>query len=189
MVPRGKHEAFRYGMSSAVRLLVLAGIALSSGGSSSAATFDIILTLEGIRGESLLADAAGAIDLLGFSYNGTVVGDPFAGTVKPTDLNKITVTKYFDTSSPPLIEKYLTGRVISSGVLQVRSKTASRLVRVKITMTNIYVLGTKMETSGARPVEMVSLEFQKGEWCSSNDSPAGVPGAPVCFSIDFRNIR
>jgi type VI secretion system secreted protein Hcp len=141
------------------------------GGDPQAASVDMFLELDGIKGESKDEKHKGEIEILSFSWgasnpgSSTAGGGGGAGKVSISDLS---VTKPIDLASTPLFLDAATGKHIKDATLTLRKKTSGDgepLEYLKIKLQDILVSSVQQAGNGNtdRPMESVSLNFSKIE--------------------------
>ena len=96
-------------------------------------------------------------------------------------VNELVVAKYWDASSPKLMQALASGQVVPQAVLTVRSEEGQRVRYLVITMTEVMVTSVSTGSSGSvRPTESITLNFTKIEFeyqkLDSAGSPIGEPG-------------
>ncbi|GAB2889462.1 type VI secretion system receptor/chaperone Hcp [Uliginosibacterium flavum] len=151
---------------------------------------DMFLKLTGIKGESQDAKHKGEIDVLawswGLSQSGTshMGGGAGAGKVNVQD---ISITKYVDKSTTPLILNTCKGAHIDEAVLVVRKAGTSPLEYIKITMKQVMVSSLSTGGSGGedRLTENVSLNFAefKVEYCEQKKDGSGEAPSTAAWNI------
>ena len=146
-----------YGWLSVVTILLLPLLPVTG-------AVDIFLKIDGIDGESNDSIHSDEIDVLSWSWevsnSGTTHVAGSAGNGEPS-FEDLSVTKYIDKSSAPLLLHAASGRRISEAELVVRKAGGTPLEFLKLEMKNIIV--TKISTGGTvaedRPTEKVNFNF------------------------------
>lgn len=127
---------------------------------------DILLKIEGMEGESLIADHEGEIDVLawswGMSQSGTMHGAGGGGAGR-VSIQDISFTKYIDKTTPNLMRACCNGEHFSEAVLVVRKAGKDPLDYMKVTMSPVLVTSVSTGGSGGedRLTENVTLNFAK----------------------------
>jgi len=153
---------------------------------------DMFLKVDGIDGESM--DTAGhgdEIDVLawswGLSQSGTmhVGGGGGAGKVNIQD---ISITKYFDKASSPLMQACMSGKHIPEATLTVRKSGGEQLDYIIIKFTELLVSSLSTGGSGGedRLTENLSLNFAKVEITYKPQGADGSVGADVVAGWDIQ---
>lgn len=129
---------------------------------------DIFLKIEGVKGESMIQDHEGEIDVLAWSWGLTQTGTMHhgggAGAGK-VDIQDISFTKYVDKASPNLIRACCNGEHFAEAVLLVRKAGKDPLDYFKVTMSPVLITSVSTGGSGGEEklTENVSLNFAKME--------------------------
>lgn len=152
---------------------------------------DMFLKLEGIKGEAQDDKHKDEIDVLSWSWGATQSGTTHMGSgsgggrVSVMDLS---ITKYVDKASTPLLQHCCNGKHIPSGKLTVRKAGGDSPVEyLKVELTDIIV--TSVQSGGAggedRVVETASLNFGQFKFIYTEQTPDGSPGAAPEFGWDI----
>ena len=152
---------------------------------------DMFLKLDGVKGESKDKAHAQEIDVLSWSWgmsnsgSAHVGGGAGSGKVSVQDLS---VTKYIDSSSAPLMLSCCDGLHFDSAVLTVRKAGGADPVEyVKIKLQEVLI--TSVETGGAggedRLTESVSLNFAKVKVEYLPQEAKGAKANMIPFSWDI----
>ena len=122
-------------------------------------TFEVLLNIAGIQGESVIQDHEGEIDVLAWSWEVSNQG----GGVGKAIVGPLTVTKYVDKASPLLILATLKGSIFSEAILIVRKTGKDALDYLKITMSGVRVTNVSNggESGENSLTESVTLVFSK----------------------------
>lgn len=128
---------------------------------------DIILKIASIKGESKVQTHEDQIDLLSFSggasNQGTYAtgGGGGAGRV---DFQDLSVSKYYDLSSVPLMQACATGKDIGETVFYFRKQAedeALEYLTITLSEAKVTSLSTSVSSGGEeRPIESVSFNFK-----------------------------
>jgi type VI secretion system secreted protein Hcp len=168
-------------------LLAAATAALLAGAIDARAASDFLLKLDGIKGESTDERHKDWIDVLSWSWgvaqlaNGGSAGAR-VGKSCPSDL---VLNKFVDSSTPPLIGSAAGGTVIPNGILiGMRQGGKESQEYLKVEMKNVFVSSFQTGGStGATPVDSVSLRFSSMTVTYSPQKPDGTSGTPVVVTI------
>jgi type VI secretion system secreted protein Hcp len=154
-----------------------------------ATSSQIIMVLDGIRGESTNKSYRDGINISSFSFGASAgASDSSSGKAGKATYSDINVTKLVDTSSLPLLKNLATGRSIASGAIYfLNSSNQPYLV---IRLTNILV--DSLQLSGAESgsiAESVSLRSSKIQFEYTPIDSRGLPGPKQTLDIDIaRNV-
>ena len=140
-------------------LRTLAAIALISFSSTALAALDMLLVIPGVTGESTDATFPGAINVLAWSWGDVRPSAPPALSCFQQDLS---LTKYVDTATPPLLLGLVRGRIYPRIKLVIRS-LAGAAPQDYITFEMINAQLTSLSTGGSggedRLTENISIHF------------------------------
>jgi len=179
------------------KLISIAAAAATALSLNTYAANDMFLKLEGIQGESQDSVHKGEIDVLawswGMSNSGTLHVSTGGGAGK-ANFQDISLTKYVDKSSVPLMERVATGKQIATATLVVRKAGAKLPVEyIKIELTDILVTSVSTGGSGGedRLTENITLNFR--EFCTQYtettfDGSAGAT-SKFCFDIAANAVK
>ena len=153
---------------------------------------DMFLKVDGITGESNDAakDTVGTIDVLawswGVSQSGTMHVAKGGGAGK-ANVQDLSITKWYDDSSPVLQKRCVAGTHIASAELNVRKAGDAPYVYIKISMTNVLVSSVSTGGSGGedRLTENVTLNFAevKVEYFKQGDTGSVEAGQKFTYKI------
>jgi type VI secretion system secreted protein Hcp len=126
---------------------------------------DMLLLLDGIKGESRIKGFEQQIDVLAWSWGMTQSGTAHVGGGMGSgkvNVNDISLTKYVDSSTNALVKHVCDGTHIPQGVLTVRKAGGKSAVEyIKLTLKDVLI--TSLSTGGSggedRLTENVSLNF------------------------------
>lgn len=152
--------------------------------------YNILLRINGLSGESTVTNHVGDIDATTFSFG--VTGYPpssSGGTGSPPVFTDLSVTKYVDKTSPPLVFDAAIAKSISGVILFVQATTPTVVDYYKVTLTGVAV--TSVNTGGVvngRPTETVTLRFSEIRIDYTPINPDGSLGTTVtsCFNLATR---
>ena len=175
----------------------LATVAAAALSLNAYAAVNMFLKLDGIAGESQDSTHKGEIDVLawswGMSQSGTTHISSGSGAGKAS-FQDISVTKWVDKSSVPLMQNIATGKLIAEATLVVRKAGRLPVEYIKIIMKNVLV--TSSSTGGAggedRLTENISLNF--AEFCTEYVETSPLDGTAVkthsfCYDIAAQQVK
>lgn len=146
---------------------------------SLSAAADMFLKIDGVEGESQVAGHEGEIDILSFGFN---VFDP-GGDSECTE--GMTISKFVDRSTAPIVDALASRRPFSEAVLFVTLAGDPPREYFKLTMTDIFVTSYKVGGAGGeeRLVDVMRLIFaaMKGEYTEFDEQ--GSPRRTNEFNI------
>jgi type VI secretion system secreted protein Hcp len=151
---------------------------------------DILLKLDGVKGESKIDGHKEEIDVLSWSWgasqSGTthVGGGGGSGKVAVQDIH---VTKYLDASSSTLLRFCCNGKHVAKGTLLVRKAGEKPVDYLKFDMEEIIITSVSGGGSGSedRLTENISLNFSKFtfEYFTQEDTGSKGKSAPLTWDI------
>ncbi len=151
---------------------------------------DIILKLDGVKGECKIDKHVEQIDVLSWSWgcsqSGTthVGGGGGSGKVAVQDIH---ITKYLDAASSTLFRFSCNGKHVAKGTLLVRKAGENPVDYLQIDMDEIIITSVTMGGSGSedRLTENVSLNFSKFkfEYFTQEDTGSKGKSAPLTWDI------
>jgi len=151
---------------------------------------DILLQLDGVKGEAAYKDHEGEIEIASFQWGLRSTGSTgYAGSgggSKP-QITEIVLTKPIDKSSPILMGKAAKGAKIEKGKLFFRKAGgADALEYMVIEMENIYITSfTTSKSSGPDHIDSMTITFDKLKITYTAQSATGAKGSgPVQFTYD-----
>jgi len=159
--------------------------------STAQAAYDMFLDLgPGIPGESTDATYAGTVTVLAWSWGMSNSGSTHGGSgaaAGKSSFQDLSVTKYVDKASPPLMLRCANGATIPQATLIVRTTGVKPIVALKITLTNVLV--TSVSTGGSagedRLTENITLNFAQVKFDYVPTNPDGSAGTTGTFSWDL----
>lgn len=127
---------------------------------------DILLKIAGIDGESVIKEHEKEVDILSWSWGASNHGSMHTGTgggAGKVDVSDLSVTKYVDTATSPILLAVCNGKHVDSAILCVRKAGEKPLDYLIITMTDVFFTGYSTGGSGGqdRITETVSMNFAK----------------------------
>lgn len=142
------------------------GLLLAVGQESSLnAAIDMFLKIGSIKGESIDAAHKQEINVLAWSWGmSRSAYIPVGGTSSGKALlGRLSLTKYVDSASSPLMQWCASGKTVSNAQLTLRTTGVEPLEFYTINMTNVMVAGVSTGGSGGedRLTENVTLDFQQ----------------------------
>ena len=151
---------------------------------------DILLKLDGVKGESKIDKHKEEIDVLSWSWgcsqSGTthVGGGGGSGKVAVQDIH---ITKYLDAASSTLFRFSCNGKHVTKGTLLVRKAGENPVDYLQIDMDEIIITSVTMGGSGSedRLTENISLNFAKFkyEYFTQEDTGSKGKSAPLTWDI------
>jgi len=175
--------------------LFLACICFFSISSLAYSEVDVLLSLTGIPGESMIIEHEGQIDVLAWSWEVGNLGISVSGTsgraAARTIVEPLVVRKYIDKASPLLILAALNGNIIQEAILYVRKSGEYPLDYIKITMSNVLVSNVSNggDSNIYRPTEDVKLVFFEVCYAYTPQKPDGAPDAEIVTCWDVERNR
>lgn len=147
---------------------------------------DMFLDIKGVKGESKDKQHKDKMDILawswGLSNSGTAHMGGGAGAGK-VSVQNLSVTKYIDTASPPLMLYCCNGKHLEYAKLIVRKAGENPLEYITIVMTDVMVTAVSTGGSGGedRLTENLTLNFAKVEFSYIPQDAKGGKGDPIPF--------
>lgn len=158
---------------------------------------DIFIKIGDIKGESTDDSHKDSIEVLSWSWGLSNAGSAHVGAGQGSpgkvSVSDLTITKFLDMSTPPLIESCMKGSHIAKAVLTLRkpSGDGTPLEFFNITMESVYV--TSVSESGAAssglPMESVSLNFAKVKVEYKVQQETGASGPTAKMAWDIRSHK
>lgn len=150
------------------------------------AAVDMFLELEGIQGESQDNAHKGDVDVLAWSWG--VSNSSSATKAGKVNVQDLSLTKYVDSASVPLLMRATSGGRIPSAELTVRRAGENPVDSIKLCMTNVGVSSLSSGGSGGedRLTENVTLNFSSIVMSYQRQSSTGQPvGNPFVGGWDL----
>ena len=151
-------------------------------GSTAFAAITQVLCSSELPGESVVPGATGCIDVLAWSWGGSIPG----GLASKVSLQDLSLTKYIDTSSDNLFSFLVTNSPLKA-VVELRNyyacaSCASPTPNVTIRLKGVTVSSQSTGGSGGESsfTENVSLSFDAVSFCYRPTLVDGTLGAPQC---------
>lgn len=154
------------------------------------ATADIFLKLTDIKGEAKDSKHKQEIDIDSFSFgmsNGGAWASGGGGGAGKVAFQDISISKYADSSTGPLMQACANGDHIKEGIITVRKAGGKQEEFYKITLTDIIV--TSVQNTGAaggNPQEAVSLNFGMIKFDYKEQQADGTLAGVVKFGWDVK---
>lgn len=153
--------------------------------------FDMFLKLDGIKGESLDSKHKDEIHVLAWSWGASQSGTTHVGTgsgAGKVNVQDISVTKYVDKASVPLLQHCATGKHIPKGLLVIRKAGEKPLEYLKIDIKDIIVTHVSTGGSGGEDqlTENVSLNFGEFKLTYTPQNADGSGGAASEFGYSMQ---
>ncbi|HEX2879545.1 MAG TPA: type VI secretion system tube protein Hcp [Polyangiaceae bacterium] len=153
------------------------------GSDPQAASVDMFLEIDGIKGESKDEKHKGEIEILSFSWGATNPTSDFGGGggTGKVSISDLSVIKPVDRSSTELFVHTATGKHIPEATLTLRKKssdTGEPQEFLKIKLNDILVSSVQQAGAGDsdRPTESISLNFTKIELAYQTEDGSVVTG-------------
>lgn len=161
-------------------------------GATASDDVDILLSLEGIPGDSAHEAFPGALDLLSFGWS-VQAGRPSAaggggGSGRPSAADVRIVTRA-SSASPLLLRHLATGRHVRRGAIHVLHPGEHPVEALTLSFTDVVVTGYEVAGSGGWPVDVVSFAMRSITETFVPREPDGSPGRPVSVTWDLRTTR
>ena len=139
---------------------------------SSPAAVDMFLELDGIQGESKDAQYKDSIDVLAWSWGAS------RSLNKPPNLQDISITKWMDRATPPLLTAVTSGAAIPRAKLIVRRAGEDPQPYLRICMTGVRATALSTGGSGGedRLTENIALNFSTVVLAYQQQGAGGTPG-------------
>lgn len=152
---------------------------------------ECFLELDGIKGESQANGFEDTIDVLSWSWGLTQSGTTHMGSGSGggrVSVQDLTITKYVDFSSVPLIKHCCNGKHIADGTLTVRKAGGDEAVEYCVVdLTDIIVTSVQTGGSGGddRLLETASLNFGMFDFKLTLQEASGAAGGDsnICWDI------
>lgn len=159
--------------------------AATVGATSAVAATDMFLKIGDIKGESTDAKHLNEIDVLAWSWgvNGPIAGGQKGGA-QPACAQTLSLTKFVDKATPPLIMNAALNTTIPSATLTVRKAGATPIEYLVLNLAGVTVRGESTGGSSGedRLTENVSLGFTSVTITYTPQNPDGTAGLPVSAS-------
>lgn len=154
---------------------------------------DIILCSDAFDGESENTKYPNCMDVLSWSWgmsNSSTTHAGGVGGVGQVSVQDLTTTKFVDKASPDLMLYTTNGKHFPKLELMVWNSCSEcgdppdRTITMEDVIVNSVAVGGSAGEAG-RPVESVSFNFSKVEWCYTPKLKDGSPGTPECYGWDI----
>jgi type VI secretion system secreted protein Hcp len=156
--------------------------AATVGATNAVAAVDIFLKIADIKGESKDSKHSGEIDLLSWSWgvNGPTVPDK-QKAAQPACAEPLSVTKFVDRATPPLVTSAALNTTIPSATLTVRKAGETPIEFLVLNLAGVTVksLATGGSTGEDRLTENVSLGFTSATITYTPQKADGSADTPV----------
>ena len=145
---------------------------------------DILLKIEGVDGESVIQDHEDEIDVLAWSWGMSQSGTMhmgLGGGAGKVNVQDISLTKYVDKASTPLMRACCNGEHLTEAELVVRKAGKDPIDYLKIKMSPVLVTSVSTGGSGGedRLTENVTLNFAKYELAYTPQKEDGTGDAEI----------
>ncbi len=152
---------------------------------------DMFLKMEGIDGESEDSAHKKWVDVLAWSWGVSQSGSMHmsgGGGSGKANFQDLSVTGYYDSSTPKLMQNCSTGKHFAKAELVVRKAGGEQLEYIKYTLSEVIV--TSVSTGGSGGEDRLtcnySLNFAKLETIYKAQDTKGAVGADIKFGYDIR---
>ncbi|QHT62276.1 type VI secretion system tube protein Hcp [Paenibacillus lycopersici] len=175
----------------ALLLAIIAITALSPATAFGAAAHSkgVILVLDGIKGESRDAAIKDGIDILSVSFGASLqvsaVGGGGGGKAGKASFSDVSLMKYLDAASLPLLKNLAMGKAIKDGTLYFFDGRSDKPY-LSIAMKNILV--TSQQTSGSgeeKLTESISLNYAQAMFTYNVFGPDGRVESTSTLNVDI----
>lgn len=144
------------------RPLLAGALAAGAAVTAQAASPDVFLFLDGIRGESLDNTYKDTIEVISYTQsfnNNAQITSGSGSSASKVTCGAITILKNVDRSSPEFIRLVTTGAHVAKGFIAFRSSGANPVEYYRVTLNDVIVTAVNQADSAdtARIVERVSL--------------------------------
>jgi type VI secretion system secreted protein Hcp len=156
---------------------------------------DMFIKIEGIPGESQDSKHKDEIDILAWSWGASNSGSSHVGGgggAGKVNVQDISITKWYDKSSPLLLGKCCQGEHIPKATLTVRKAGGEPLEYITIVLSDLLVSSVSTGGSGGedRLTENISLNFAKFDVKYIPQNAKGVADGNVPYSFDIKqNVK
>lgn len=168
------------------RLLYCIGFAAACALSQGAvAAADMFGRFTGIDGESIQKGHEKWIEV--FSYSWGATNSPQSGKV---DFADFSFTKFYDSSSPPLLLNLAQGKHIDEALFEFTKTTGAATPEVYLTyqFSDVFLTSYGVSGSGDQPSESWSFSFGKVQTSyKPQDQKTGKLGNPITFTWDVKD--
>ncbi|UFS70716.1 type VI secretion system tube protein Hcp [Geomonas sp. RF6] len=152
---------------------------------------DMFLKVDGIKGESFVEGHKDEIDILAWSWGATQSGNTHTGGgggAGKVNVQDISITKYIDLASPPLLKACCNGQHIKEMNLVVRKAGEKPLEYLKLKLSDCLVSSISTGGSGGqdRLTENISINFAKFEVVYTAQDAKGAEGGKMPFAFDVK---
>ena len=145
---------------------------------------DMFLELDGIKGEAMDAKHKETIDVLAWSWGSSQSGTTHIGSGGgggKVNVQDLSVTKYVDKASAPLLQHCTNGKHITKGKLIVRKAGEKPLEYIVLEMKDLMVTHVSSGGSGGedRLTENCTLNFAEYKYVYTTQAKDGSAGPKV----------
>ncbi|MCW6509313.1 Hcp family type VI secretion system effector [Lichenifustis flavocetrariae] len=151
---------------------------------------DILLKLDGVKGESKIDEHKEEIDVLSWSWGASQSGTTHTGSGGGSGkvaVQDVHITKYLDAASSTIMRFCCNGKHVAKGTLLVRKAGEKPVDYLKLDMEEIIITSVTTGGSGGedRLTENISLNFAKFkfEYFTQEDSGSKGKSAPLSWDI------
>ena len=154
-----------------------------------AASNDMFLKLDGIKGESADSKHKGEIDVVSWSWGvaqTATAGAGGGGGAGKAQIHDISIVKKLDAASPGLFTHSTTGTHIKEVNLVVRKAGGKQVEYLKIKLEDVLISSITNAATGDQVVEHVTLNFSKVEYEYTPQKDDGSGGTPIKFGWNVK---
>jgi len=151
---------------------------------------DMFLKLDGIKGESKDHKHAGEIHIESFSWGLSQQGNfgtSGGGGAGKVNVHDISITKFYDKTSPALMLHCANGKHIENGLITFRKAGEKPVEYLKIKLKHILISGIQHSGHGDGDVLMESLNMNFAkfwvEYTEQKEDGSGVPGGEMGWDV------
>jgi len=155
---------------------------------------DFYLKLDGIQGEATDDSFKDQVKLLTSSWGGTqrssvAAGGAGCGAGK-VDLADLSITKYYDKSSPPLFKSLVLGSHVASGVLSAVKAGAGGTPFLKLTLGELFITGIHVSATDEVPTESISFSYRsvRVEYSTQDNTGNLTATGPVNYDLAANKV-
>jgi type VI secretion system secreted protein Hcp len=155
---------------------------------------DMILELDGIKGESKVDQFEHQIDVSSFSWGASNSGSAHTGGGASGggkgNIHDMSFTKTVDNASPTLFQLCYQGKHINTGKLHVRKSAGDDKLEYQLfEMDEVYITNVSMGDAAGNetPSESFTLTFAKIKYTYKQQSETGGDEAQPFFEVDVKS--
>jgi type VI secretion system secreted protein Hcp len=171
-------------MSKMVLCILTVWFLLAGHLATSHAAADLFLLIPNVPGESADQAHAGWIDLQGVTWSH---GEAPPGSATKIQFGRVTMTKRNDSTSAMLALLAASGQPIKDVKLEMLTTGATRLLLLRLKLTNVRVASyaTAVTTAGNAATDSIALSFDTITWINFKINAQGqsVAGSSACWDV------